>query len=126
MIKLNSDKEFLKLQSDKIKVLKEARDEACEEGITYSGKVFKIDDKSTHNVSLKRSCYNVDRRYKFSDKNHRIVDFENAQTFEDFYNAVFERKDYIMFHYNTLYAAIDDAENPADLDNIVIDFSEPE
>ena len=123
MIIENPQKVIEKRRSNCIALLKEKREKACKDGIVFDGRNFDVSDSTTNNVALKRGCY-IERghKYKFADKDHRILDLQNEQKFEEFHQAIFERKDFIMFHYNELYSQILDSDNP---ESITIDFTQP-
>jgi len=124
MIRENPQKTLEKRRSDCIANLKEKRKSACEDGIIFDGRQFDVLDKTTNNVALKRSCVKArPHRFKFADKEHRVLDLQNNTKFQEFHQEIFDRKDFIMFYYNELYLQILDSDEP---ESITIDFTQPE
>lgn len=128
MIKLNPIKALCNAKIKKLAELKSKCNEACS-SYEYQGNIFALDAKAIENVTMKDSCpIDMDNRYRFFAKElnkPKIVDFINKTGFRQFKEALFMRKDWIMVHYNQLYAEIKSCKTPQQVEDIMIDFSEP-
>lgn len=112
MIRLNPTKALRAAKDKKIVDLKTRRDEACA-SYEYQGNIFAVIE-------------NIWKFFAKDSKKPKIVDFIDESDFRQFKEALFTRKDWIMVHYNQLYAEIESCEAPQQIEDVLIDFSQPE